>query len=143
MTDDDVIKVPTVATVSCKAYRERIHKLEAERDRLREALEEVLADHDERIRLYGWREGQTNRLRGTGMNDAKIYYASRIEGDGGATEIDGVHVVLEEDYDALSHRCDKLWEVLKLFVKLEDVQRHYPIEVALALAVLGETEGKE
>jgi uncharacterized protein (UPF0335 family) len=36
---DDVIKVPTVRTVSCKAYRERIHRLEAERDRLREALE--------------------------------------------------------------------------------------------------------
>jgi uncharacterized protein (UPF0335 family) len=66
---DEVIKVPTVATVSCAAYRERIHRLEAERDRLREAL--------------------------------------------------------------------------KLFVKLEDVQRHYPIEVVLARAVLGETEGKE
>jgi hypothetical protein len=38
---------------------------------------------------------------------------------------------------------DRLWEALKLFVKLEDVQRHYPIEVALARAVLGETEGKE
>jgi len=37
----------------------------------------------------------------------------------------------------------ELWEALKLFVKLEDVQRHYPIEVALARAVLGETEGKE
>jgi uncharacterized protein (UPF0335 family) len=39
---DDVIKVPTVATVSCAAYRERIHRLEAERDRLREALEKIL-----------------------------------------------------------------------------------------------------
>jgi nucleotidyltransferase/DNA polymerase involved in DNA repair len=38
---------------------------------------------------------------------------------------------------------DRLREALKLFVKLEDVQRHYPIEVALARAVLGETEGKE
>jgi hypothetical protein len=47
------------------------------------------------------------------MNDAKIYYAARIEGDGGAAEIDGVHVVLEEDYDALSHRCDKLREALE------------------------------
>jgi hypothetical protein len=46
------------------------------------------------------------------MSKAKIYYAARIEGDGGATEIDGAHVVLEEDYDALSHRCDKLREML-------------------------------
>jgi hypothetical protein len=39
---DEVIKVPTVATVSCKAYRERIHELEAERDQLREALEAIV-----------------------------------------------------------------------------------------------------
>jgi hypothetical protein len=46
------------------------------------------------------------------MNDAKIYYAARIEGDGGAAEIDGAHVVLEEDYEKLSRRCDKLREAL-------------------------------
>jgi uncharacterized protein (UPF0335 family) len=47
---DEVIKVPTVATVSCAAYRERIHRLEAERDqlshrcdKLREALRQIAA----------------------------------------------------------------------------------------------------
>jgi hypothetical protein len=57
---------------------------------------------------------------------------------------------LENEKSGAEFRCRellgerrKLREALKLFVKLEDVQRYYPIEVALALATLGETEGKE
>jgi hypothetical protein len=42
MSDDDVVQIPVVATVSCLAYRERIHQLETERDQLREALEKML-----------------------------------------------------------------------------------------------------
>jgi hypothetical protein len=49
MSNDDVVQIPVVATVSCLAYRERIHELEAERDqlsdrcdKLREALEKIL-----------------------------------------------------------------------------------------------------
>lgn len=36
------------------------------------------------------------------MSNAKIYYAARIEGDGGSLEIDGAQVVLESDYHKLA-----------------------------------------
>jgi hypothetical protein len=61
-----------IVNAKCDVNADRFIKLMDERDRLREALEEVLADHDERIRLYSWREGQTNRLRGIGLARAAL-----------------------------------------------------------------------
>jgi hypothetical protein len=71
---DDVLEAEEDENYICTGWvpREDVAHIVSERDRLREALEEVLADHDERIRLYGWREGQTNRLRGIGLARAAL-----------------------------------------------------------------------
>jgi hypothetical protein len=53
------------------------------------------------------------------MSNAKIYYAARIEGDGGSLEIDGAQVVLESDYHKLAAERDRLLVWLREIADLD------------------------